>query len=75
MRFVRLFQRRRLGTADAEINVLSADNPKLPETSSVMDGYDQNIALRVSPATENSVFLISAFLGHSTSFLRNYFPT
>ena len=46
------------GTADAGITVSSAENPEFSQVLSFKLGVGQNIALRVSPAVEDSFFFI-----------------
>ena len=46
----------RWGTADAEMNVPSAENPELSQVSTVKPGVDQNIASHALPAAMNYIF-------------------
>ena len=55
----------------AEIKVPFGGSPELSRNLSAKSGVQQNIALHASPTTRNSVFLISTFLAHSTSFFLN----
>ena len=46
------------------------ENPVLLEFLSLKPGVSQNIAVYALPTARNYIFLISAFLVHSTSFFK-----
>ena len=57
------------GTADAEIKVLSVENPGLTNVLPLKLGVGQNIAMHASPTARNYfLVLISTFPVHSPSF-------
>ena len=59
------------GTTDIENKASSAENPELLKIPSFKPRIGQNIASHALPTGRNSVFLISTFLAHSTSFKKN----
>ena len=63
----------RWGSADAEINVLSVENPELSKVLSLKHGVGQIIASPASSAARNCAFLISALPIHPTSFFFSSF--
>ena len=58
----------RWDTLDAEMKFLSAENSEPLKVLSLRPTVDQNIELYVSPTSEDSPCLISAFRVNSTSF-------
>ena len=58
-------------TADAEIEVPSAENPKPSRVLSFKIGVGHEIVLHASFTARDSPFLISAFSAHSPSFSPN----
>ena len=56
------------GTGEAEMTVLTSENPRLWEVLSINAMIGWKIALLVLPAAGNSAFLICACSVHSTSF-------
>ena len=56
-----------MDTADAEIRVPSADNPKLSKVLSFEPGVSQNTASQALPAARNSTLLLYTFQVHSSS--------
>lgn len=58
---------------DEKIKVSSVENPVLLEFLSLKPGVSQNIAVYALSTARNYIFLISAFLVHSTSFFQMFF--
>ena len=65
-----------VGTADAEINIPSVENPELKNVLPLTPGVGQNIAMLAS-SNARSFFLVlfSTFPVHSPSFSPNPLPT